>query len=132
MLRNSHLIYTSTISPVPEPELQSVLDDILMISVANNRKLNITGALLAYHGRFAQILEGGLDDVTTMYRTICADTRHFDQKLMILEPIEHRRFGAWAMCVCNPLKTPIARGMELHQLTIQDLVDLMEASISTV
>lgn len=64
---------------------------------AKNDRLNITGILLYRDGRFVQCLEGAEDDVRALYRSISADTRHTNLRVLLEMPITTRRFASWTM-----------------------------------
>jgi hypothetical protein len=125
----SQIIYNSKITRTDPETLASDLQDILSVSLINNAKLSITGALMAHGGYFAQVLEGELGDIREVYGRISKDPRNHSLKLMIMGPIDNRRFRDWAMCICDPLKAPLGRGLELDQLRLSDMLDIMEASI---
>jgi hypothetical protein len=73
------------------------LDDILVTSVANNRRDDITGVLV-HDGRwFAQMLEGREGIVSATFERILRDERHFDVSLVSVHPIGTRRFPDWWM-----------------------------------
>lgn len=70
---------------------------ILAKSRKNNAKLQIVGGLLFGEGFFLQCLEGEADVVQGLYRTIAADQRHGNVKVLSNAPISSRSFGAWSM-----------------------------------
>jgi hypothetical protein len=73
------------------------LDDILVTSVANNRRDDITGVLV-HDGRwFAQMLEGREAIVSETFERILRDERHLDVSLVSVHPIGARRFPDWWM-----------------------------------
>jgi hypothetical protein len=73
------------------------LDDILVTSVANNRRDDITGVLV-HDGRwFAQMLEGRESIVSATFERILCDWRHSDVSLVSMHPVAERRFADWWM-----------------------------------
>lgn len=82
-------------------ERQSATADSLqalqMIAARNNRRDNITGALLYYRRRFIQVLEGSRADVSACYMRIAADERHCELVLLGFHAISHREFPDWSM-----------------------------------
>ena len=62
-----------------------------------NRNLEITGVLLFTGDHFVQVLEGGKHVVLRVYEQIQQDTRHRNVDLLLLRPIEKRRFPYWSM-----------------------------------
>jgi hypothetical protein len=81
--------------------MQDRIHDILIESVANNRRDDITGALIRDHKWFAQALEGPETLVSATFERILRDPRHCDVRLIKMQPVETRRFGAWWMA-CVP------------------------------
>jgi hypothetical protein len=76
--------------------------DILIESVANNRRDDITGALIHDDKWFAQVLEGPETKVTAAFERILRDPRHCDVRLIRMQPVPGRRFAAWWMaCVAR-------------------------------
>jgi hypothetical protein len=80
--------------------MQDRIHDILIESVANNRRDDITGALIHDEKWFAQALEGPETLVSATFERILRDPRHCDVRLIKMQPVETRRFAAWWMaCV---------------------------------
>ena len=75
--------------------------DILQQSVANNRRDDVTGALIHDDRWFAQELEGPETKVSATFERILRDARHSDVRLIKMQPVEARRFAACAMA-CVP------------------------------
>lgn len=82
-----------------------LLDEILDQSRRNNPGLGVTGLLCISGDTFIQILEGGRDEVCTLYNAIVRDDRHQNVRLLAYEEISERRFGAWTMGQVNIAKT---------------------------
>jgi len=97
------LVYRSE-SCVPHDDVD-VLNAIFKVSVHNNMRDGITGALALPDGIFVQALEGEEDAVSALLARIRADDRH--RNMVILEdgPIDARLFGGWAMARPDP--TPL-------------------------
>jgi Sensors of blue-light using FAD len=78
------------------------INDILIESVANNRRDDITGALIHDDHWFAQALEGPETKVSATFERILRDERHGDVRLIKMQPVAERRFAAWWMaCVAR-------------------------------
>jgi hypothetical protein len=76
--------------------------DILIESVANNRRDDVTGALIHDDKWFAQALEGPETMVSATFERILRDPRHSDVRLIKMQPVPARRFAAWWMaCVAR-------------------------------
>jgi hypothetical protein len=71
------------------------IDDILIVSVANNRRDDVTGALIHDGTWFAQVLEGAEGAVAATFERILRDPRHVDIRLVKLQPVANRRFAGW-------------------------------------
>ncbi|MBP0618300.1 BLUF domain-containing protein [Jiella mangrovi] len=78
-------------------EFATHVDDILAKSRQNNRRDEITGALLFNAGCFAQVLEGPLEKIEATFERIQQDDRHGDVSLLALNSIAARSFPNWAM-----------------------------------
>jgi hypothetical protein len=76
------------------------IHDILIESVANNRRDDVTGALIHDDKWFAQALEGPETMVSATFERILRDPRHSDVRLIKMQPVPARRFAEWWMaCV---------------------------------
>jgi hypothetical protein len=73
------------------------LDEILVTSVANNRRDDVTGVLVHDGKWFAQMLEGRESIVSATFERILRDWRHSDVSLVSMHPVSERRFGDWWM-----------------------------------
>jgi hypothetical protein len=69
------------------------LEDILIESVANNRRDDVTGALIHDDGWFAQVLEGTEAAVAATFERISRDVRHCDVRLVRVQPVSARHFA---------------------------------------
>ena len=81
-----------------------ILSAILVASRANNRKCDITGALICRSDIFLQLLEGPEQQVKNTYDAIQNDDRHVNVYNLIDRPIEKRLFPAGDM-KDDPIKT---------------------------
>jgi hypothetical protein len=78
------------------------INDVLIESVANNRRDDVTGVLIYDHKWFAQALEGPESAVSATFERILRDPRHGEVKLIRMQPVQARRFGAWWMtCIAS-------------------------------
>lgn len=87
-----------------QPHTQELLDAILAQSHAHNPALGITGILCFSGDIFMQVLEGGRNEVCTLYNTIVGDPRHSGVSLLYFEEIAERRFSNWTMGQVNLAK----------------------------
>lgn len=87
-------LYASRAAGSIAPE---ILDSILEQSRRNNSRLGITGLLCMSEDVFIQVLEGGRDAICELYKTLVADRRHTNVRLLVYEEITERRFGNWTM-----------------------------------
>ena len=76
---------------------QTELEELLRVSIENNRRQNITGLLLYAEGIFIQMLEGEDEAVKQAYRKISRDQRHKGITPIAEGPTETRFFPDWAM-----------------------------------
>ena len=88
------IAYTSSAT---EPMSEDDIAAILLKSRANNRRFDITGALMYRGQRFVQILEGPDEIVRERFALISEDSRHKSvQTIRELRLIE-RQFPEWTM-----------------------------------
>src|SRR3982751_2776801 len=90
------LIYRSQSRIAPE-ESTPELGDIFAAARRNNKRLDVTGALVITDDSFAQALEGDEAVVRELYERISGDPRHEDVELLGAESVGDRAFGRWAM-----------------------------------
>lgn len=106
----SQLIYISTATGDTLVNIEPVLQNILEVSVRNNRAQGLTGMLLYASGGFMQVLEGEDAALQATYARIAADPRHKDLYLLAHEPIPARAFAQWHLG-CRRLDLQGLRGL---------------------
>tara|TARA_B100001250_G_scaffold392000_1_gene393419 strand:+ start:1283 stop:1693 length:411 start_codon:yes stop_codon:yes gene_type:complete len=74
-----------------------ILSSILTTSRFNNKKKDITGALICREDIFLQLLEGPEDDIMLTYESIKRDDRHLNIYHILDHKVEQRLFPAWSM-----------------------------------
>lgn len=77
------------------------LNELLLQAREKNERLNITGLLIYYKGKFMQILEGEKDAIFELYETICNDKRNHLNMLCWDHGIQERGFTGWSMAFKN-------------------------------
>ena len=88
------LVYCSQLDPqVPPAEVAKIHE----VALANNAKLEITGALFFGDDCFLQCLEGGDLSVNQVYNKIVNDKRHRDCVILGYRETEKRQFEDWSM-----------------------------------
>jgi hypothetical protein len=90
------LIYRSRNRIVPERR-KTALGDLFSKARSNNKKRNITGALLISGDWFAQTLEGDEEAVRSLFTTIERDSRHEHVSILDEKTVPGRLFSRWAM-----------------------------------
>ncbi|MEM7635657.1 MAG: BLUF domain-containing protein [Pseudomonadota bacterium] len=77
------------------------LSEILRVARSNNRKHDITGALMMYEHKdwFAQVLEGNETEINTLFERIRKDPRHKNVEVIEAGNAPARLFGKWAMAL---------------------------------
>ncbi len=78
-------------------EVSAAVTQILETSQRNNRKVEVTGALMFNAGAFAQVLEGPRRAVEATFERIQRDLRHSDVTVLQCGPAEGRGFPNWSM-----------------------------------
>jgi Sensors of blue-light using FAD len=92
------LSYVSTVAYAAAAQLNSTVEDILIVSVANNLRDDITGFLLCDGERFAQALEGPSELVEACFDRIVKDDRNVEPLVRERGPVRARSFARWSMC----------------------------------
>jgi hypothetical protein len=90
------LMYRSR-NKIPPDERQTELGTLFSAARSNNKKLQITGALLIYGDWFAQVLEGAEAPARALFSTIEQDPRHEDISVIQSGLAGDRVFSRWAM-----------------------------------
>lgn len=88
------LVYSSTGSSEFD---EDSLDALLTESRAANRANGVTGILLYRAGRFVQFLEGPASRVAALMRSIIADPRHSNVRVLLEGDAPERHFAEWTM-----------------------------------
>jgi len=88
-----HLIYSSR----PFGFDQNTLNGILVTSVDNNKRDQITGALICRSDLYLQYLEGPAESIHETFNKIQHDDRHVEIKVLKEGMHAERLFPKWAM-----------------------------------
>lgn len=92
------LIYVSkSVAPVSKVKLK----EILKVACRNNKNQGITGILVYDRGHFFQVLEGGYNNVESVFAKIQKDKRHCRVNRIISYTIQERFFSKWYMGFYN-------------------------------
>ncbi|MDY6925265.1 MAG: BLUF domain-containing protein [Pseudomonadota bacterium] len=89
------LVYCSR-ARVDTGSLQAI-SEILGVSLRNNAREGLTGALAVNDGWFLQVIEGPGQAVDRLLRRLAADSRHADIEILSRRPVSGRLFSDWAM-----------------------------------
>lgn len=76
---------------------RSTLAAILSGARRNNRRDDITGALICRHDLYLQLIEGPAPAIDALYARIVADDRHADIRLLLSDTVHQRLFPQWEM-----------------------------------
>ena len=79
------------------PESNEATESILSSAREHNHQNGITGVLCYGGGIYLQAIEGGRNQVNTLYSIIVKDPRHKDVVMLDYQEISERRFGGWTM-----------------------------------
>ncbi len=77
------------------------LSDLVGVSVRNNGRRRITGALALHAGVFVQVLEGEPEALAVLMTDIEADPRHRNVRVLARWPVETQLFAGWAMVLVD-------------------------------
>ena len=82
---------------IPADQRKAELGTLFAAARSNNKKQQITGALLIYGDWFAQVLEGAEAPVRALFATIERDPRHENISVIQSGLAGERLFSRWAM-----------------------------------
>lgn len=120
----TQLVYKSVAT---ERMPKSKLYKILVQARGNNKLEGITGLLVFVDGTFLQVLEGAPEAVSKILRTITADPRHKDIKVIYKASVEQRTFPSWQMAYVSPSAKELATWAGLRDTTtVQATLDFLE------
>lgn len=77
------------------------VSNIVSISVRNNGRRRLTGALALKDGVFVQVLEGDPEALTALMEAIEADARHRNVRVLARWPVQAQLFLDWAMAMVD-------------------------------
>ncbi len=93
-----------------EDRSNQVIAQILDKARTNNRRRNVTGALLYNAGYFAQVLEGPKMAIEQVFERIQQDPRHNEVTVIDCSAIDLRDFPEWSMARVQPVSESQAAG----------------------
>ena len=96
-----------------QTQIDEEILSILAKARENNRRKNITGALLFNGCFFAQVLEGALPDIEAIYERILCDPRHSDIVMLSRAATDERTFYEWSMAYADPVAVQASPRMEI-------------------
>ena len=76
---------------------RATLAGILMTARRNNRRDDITGALLCRSDLYLQLIEGPEAAIDAAFARIAVDDRHCDVGLLLSRSVDERLFPGWEM-----------------------------------
>ena len=89
----THLIYASQANNLSPDKIE----EILAMAQKNNKKYDITGALLFNSKYFLQYIEGRRENVNNLYHNILNDDRHKNTVIIRYDESYKRLFPDWQM-----------------------------------
>jgi hypothetical protein len=75
----------------------SMLNGILADARLNNRRHDITGALICRADLYLQLIEGPRDAIQSTFERIARDNRHNDVTRLDFDVVTQRLFPSWSM-----------------------------------
>jgi hypothetical protein len=125
------LTYVSAVSSLAMTALAAEMQDILAVSVFNNRRDGLTGLLLCDGDLFAQVLEGDQPLVEACFARILGDRRNVGPIVRERGLVEERLFPRWSMCALtlsprdDALLTPADTGYDLARASAGALLQTL-------
>lgn len=92
-----HIIAYYSQSQLSASDVAYQLKEIAKVSQKNNKKNNITGALLYERSHFLQLIEGKKSKLDKLFKKIQKDPRHTDVSVLIDAPTNKRTCPNWSM-----------------------------------
>jgi len=90
------LMYRSR-NMIPADQRKTELGTLFSVARSNNKKQQITGALLIFGDWFAQVLEGAEAPIRALFATIEQDPRHENISVIQSGTADGRVFSRWSM-----------------------------------
>lgn len=136
-LMNLTLERTVYVSEAVNPDTALlVLAEILAASDRNNRRDDVTGALLVSEGRFLQVLEGARQDLDRVLGRLERDSRHRNMTILARTAVERRMFASWTMAAARITPAQRPRMEEIIHLSstsparaAEEMLDLVKQQI---
>lgn len=124
------LTYVSrAVDPFSNAELWALREKADM----NNLRLNITGCLVYYNGKFVQVLEGPMNNVNDLFGdAIRSDPRHQDIRILSSQAIRTRTFPNWGMTFYDPYDMTDPKSLEFFEDNLKTLSELTGRTNPTV
>lgn len=118
-------VFVIYISNRTDPTDAMLVRDIAIEASQTNRKLGVSGILMAVGSSFLQVLEGQKDVVESLLDKIGKDSRHTDVRVLYQGALPDRIFGQWSMgCVqSNHNAAPSEAILPTIQAQIEGLCD---------
>jgi hypothetical protein len=91
------LVYYSKNRITDVHHIEGEIQSILSAARRNNASCGISGALIFNSGIFAQVLEGELRAIETIFEKIQRDERHGEVQVLAFEKTPARTFPGWSM-----------------------------------
>ena len=107
-------------------DFASEVAGIVAVSAVRNRARGVTGMLVTHEAWFIQTLEGARDTVVGLYEKIATDPRHEDVRLVSLEPVAERAFGAWGMRGGKAPSADAEQALTMTTLSAAGLLGLLQ------
>lgn len=102
---------------IPPEDRADELGDLFARSRSDNKKRDITGALLVSGGAFVQVLEGDEASVRTLFAIIAKDLRHDEVEVLAEGHVGRRTFEHWSMGEVTPADSALPLIARLSEIT---------------
>ncbi len=79
-----------------------IIPEMVFKARAQNKRLDVTGALIFTGTNFAQVLEGSKEAISDLMSSICIDPRHHSVSVIRELSIKERQFADWRMAYHGP------------------------------
>ena len=120
------LVFVSEMVGEAGADVQSVAE-ILGVSERNNRRDEISSAMMFHHGEAAQLVEGARADVDRLLARLSNDPRHRNIRVLEDRPVMQRRMNDTArLCALSAAQAQdLLQGRRLSELSSASLEKLL-------
>ena len=109
------IIFCSRVTdPQDMKSFEKNIEEVLRYAQVKNARAGITGALLTDKSSFAQVAEGSVTSIESMYSSVISDKRHHGVELLQYAVTHVRLLPLWALAFLEVDRIPNVSGIDGH------------------